>query len=341
MNSNTYKSNLYIFVLGAALLPFIAFGCTEPSAISRLQLEDGSGKNIVVKAAEILQDSLNDDDPRIRTNAIEVVATTRQMHLMPVVDQLLTDRFTPVRFAASLAVGDTKYSSSKKRLTSLLKAPDINTRLAAAYGLYKLGDKSKIQLMIQQINSPDMDVRANAALVLGKTGDKEAINPLRTAIEAKDSDDKVRFQSAQSLALLGDKAIYPKLWSMILNINADDRILGAQAMGDLGTEEAQGALTTLISDPNEVLEVRLAAAGQLGKLGSTIGEPHVIEAFSGKIPLATDPVRAERICILSAMAIGEIKTPQLTQYLPQLLNYRSKFVRLAAAKAVFMCDVID
>ncbi len=335
------KPNSFLFILTAVILPFLVCGCTEPSAISKIQTEDGSGRSVVVKAAEILQDSLNDDDPRIRTNAIEVAATTRQMHLMPIVDQLLTDRYIPVRFASCLAVGDTKYSSSKKRLVSLLKAPDKNTQIAAAYALYKLGDKAQIQFIIQQLNSPDMDVRANAALVLGKSGDKTALNPLRKVIDARDSDDKVRFQAAESLAMLGDKTIYPKLWSMILNVNADDRILGAQAMGDLGNEEALGALTTLMSDPNEIIEVRVAAAGQLGRLGSTIGEPHVLEALSAKTPLTTDPIRTERIYILAAMAIGEIKTPQLTQYLPPLLNYRSKFVRLAAAKAVFQCDIID
>jgi HEAT repeat protein len=34
------------------------------------------------------------------------------------------------------------------------------------------------------------------------------------------------------------------------------------------------------------------------------------------------------------MAIGQIRTPSLTKFLPELLKDESKFVRIAAAKAV-------
>jgi HEAT repeat protein len=38
---------------------------------------------------------------------------------------------------------------------------------------------------------------------------------------------------------------------------------------------------------------------------------------------------------MTALAIGQIGTPNLTRYLPDLMENESKFVRLAAAKAVF------
>jgi HEAT repeat protein len=288
------------------------------------------------KAIMIVQAGLDDVDPRLRTNAIEVVATAGLSGLMPKVEQLLTDEFVPVRFAAALAIGDTKYNPAGVRLNQLPNFSDENTALAVAYALYMLGDKSKFSVMAQMLANKDMDTRANAALLLGKSGNADAIGLLHQAIEAKDSDDKVRLQAAESLARLKDESIYPKLWSMMLNINADVRVLGVLAMGALGTEQARGALTTQLSDP--VIEVRLAAAGQLGMLGFATGEPEVMDVFTKNLTDRMDFQAAERVNCLAALAIGQIKTPALTKFLPKLLNNESKFVQLAAAKAVLLCQ---
>jgi HEAT repeat protein len=182
-----------------------------------------------------------------------------------------------------------------------------------------------------------MQIRANAALLLDKCGNKEILKLLYWALQDKDSDDKVRFQAAEAIARLGDERIYPKLWTMILNVNADDRILGVESMGALGTEQARGALTTQLSD--EVLEVRLAAAQQLGRLGFTTGEPEVLAVLTNDLTAKMDQADAERVNILAALAIGQIRTPALTKFLPKLLNNKSKFVQIAAATAVFQCQI--
>lgn len=325
-------------IIYGLFLPFIILiiaGC--PGAGPALK---GSGtsdtKGLVPTAMKIVQEGLADLDPRVRTNAIEVVATTGRTDLMPQVAQLLTNEFVPVRFAAALAVGDMKYAPAKSSLNQLIKSADENTTLADAYALYKLGDITKFSIITSQLASKNMDVRANAALLLGKSGNKDAISLLQQVMEAKDSDDKVRFQAAESLARLGDESIYQKLWTMILNVNADVRLVGVLAMGALGTEQARGALTTKLSDP--VIEVRLAAAEELGKLGYPTGEPEVLDVFTTNLTARMDPAAAERVNSLAALAIGQIKTPSLTKYLPVLLNNGSKFVKLAAAKAGLLCQ---
>ena len=323
----------YGLFLPLIIFVFLIVGCpgSGPGFSGR---QTADSKILVPGALKIVQAGLVDMDPRIRTNAIEVAATTGRTDIMPQVEQMLTDAFIPVRFAAALAVGDTKYSPAKNRLNQILKASDENTALAVSYALYKLGDKTKFSIMTSQLANKDMNVRANAVLLLGKAGNKEAIGPLQLVMEAKDSDDKVRFEAAESLARLGDNSIYPKLWTMVLSINADIRVLGVLAMGALGTEQARGALTTQLSDP--VLEVRLIAAEQLGKLGYPTGEPEVLEVFAKNLTAKMDAIAAERVNSLAALAIGQIKTPSLTKYLPILLNNDSKFVKLAAAKAVLL-----
>jgi len=285
-----------------------------------------------MEALRIIQASLADSDPLVRVNAIEVIAVTRQVRLMPKVERLLNDEFVPVRFAAALAIGDFGYSLSEKLLRGLLKDKNENVKIAAAYALTKLGFAEYSQLLRSAIASNDQTVRANAALLLGKSGGKDALKFLYWAMQHKDSDDRVTFQAAESIARLGDTRIYQKLWTMLISAYADVRLTGIRAMGALGTEEAKNALITMLDD--DLLEVRLAAAEQLGMLKDPAGEREVLQVFEKNLTAGLDEKSRERTYVLTALAIGQIGTPSLAKFLPQLLKNESKFVRIAAAKAV-------
>ena len=204
-------------------------------------------------------------------------------------------------------------------------------RMAAAYALNCLGSPQYAEFIYQQINSKDMTVRANAALLLGKTGNRSALRHLKWALSDSASDGKVQLQALESIAMLGDTSVYPKLWTRLISVYADDRIAGIRAMGALRTQQAGAALLTMLDD--DVEEVRLAAAEQLGKLGDPSGEPQVRKVLEK--PLSGDATTQIRIKILAAMAVGEIGTQSLAEFLPTLLNDPAKMVRLAAAKAVF------
>ncbi|MBA7654736.1 hypothetical protein ES703_62625 [subsurface metagenome] len=91
------------------------------------------------EADQIIWSALADVDPLVRVNAIEVVATTRQIRLMPEVQRLLRDEYAPVRFAASLAVGDLRYSLAERSVSQLLQDQDDNVIIAAAYAMTRLG----------------------------------------------------------------------------------------------------------------------------------------------------------------------------------------------------------
>ncbi len=119
---------------------------------------------------------------------------------------------------------------------------------------------------------------------------------------------------------------------MLLSVYADVRVTGVKAMGALGTRDAKYAIIRMLDD--KVLEVRLAAAEQLGRLGDLGGEPEVLDVFAEKLTADMEPVDRERVNVLTALAIGRIATPALTKHLPELLADESKAVRIAAAKAV-------
>lgn len=324
---------LYLLLL--SLLFFFVFGCNESGKRTNAHFDATSGDNLVGRATQIIRESLADRDPRVRVNAIEVVAATKQIRLMPKVERLLTDQFVPVRFAAALAIGDLEYRLAEKSVKQLLRAPDENTKIAAAYAMSKLGSTDSLKLIYKAITSKDQTVRANAVTLLGKIGDRSALKPLRLIQQDLNSDDKAKFLALEARAKLGDEQVFRRLWAIVFSAYADDRIMGIRAMGALGTEKAKEVLITKLDD--EVLEVRLAAAEQLGVLGCNTGEPEVLDVFTKNLTAGLDKQGRERVNVLTALAIGQIGTENLREFLPQLLGDESKFVRIAAAKAVFQC----
>jgi HEAT repeat protein len=325
-----------VYVLLFTCVIVFVFGCEESSQT----LGDYYVTNIASPQAEayrIIQNALDDTNPVAKVNAIEVIATTGQIKLMPKVQRLLQNEFTPVRFAAALAVGDMQYSPAKNSVSPLLKDKDVNVVVAASYAMGRLGYPEYFEVVRKAIKSQDQTVRANAAFLLGKTGDKSSLKLLKWAQEDKNTNDKVRFQVLEARAKLGDDEVLQKLWAIVYSAFADDRIMGIRAMGLLGTSKARDILVTKLDD--NVLEVRLAAAGQLGKLRDRIGETEVLDVFEKKLTAGLDREAGERANVLTALAIGEICTPALEKFLPQLLKNESKFVRIAAAKAVLQCKM--
>ena len=325
------KSLVAYSVMAYALF---GFGCEEALQTTTAEQPEAISVNkLVPEATQIVLQALTDAKPQVRANAIEVVAATRRIKLMPKVQRLLKDEFVPVRFAASLAVGDLEYSLAERSVRGLLEDEDENVRIAAAYALARLRSVDSFEVFRNSIASNDQTVRANAALLLGKSGNQSELKYLWWTLRREDSNDKVRFQTAEAIAMLGDARIYPKLWSMLISGYADDRVMGIKGMGVLGTREAKDALITMLDD--DILEVRLAAAEQLGMLKDTIGEPEVLNVFTRNLTADLDKEDLERINVRTALAIGRIGTRGLTRYLPQLLKDESKLVRIAAAMAVF------
>ncbi|MHC4363032.1 MAG: HEAT repeat domain-containing protein, partial [Planctomycetota bacterium] len=290
-----------VFLMSTLML---SFGCNDSVQPVADWPDNAYTGDLVTEATRIVRDGLIDSDPLIRVHAIEVVATTRQIRMMPAVQQMLSDRFSSVRFAASLAVGDLQYSIAKTQVAPLLNDPDPNVRIAAAYAMTRLGSPTSYDIIQKAIASSDQTLRANAALLLGKTGDKSALKLLWWALGREDSDFKVRFQAAESIAMLGDERVFPKVWATVLSAYADDRIMGIRAMGALGTPKAREVLVTKLDD--DVPEVRLAAAAQLGMLGDPTGEPEVLDVFRKNLTAGFKKERLEHVSVLTALAIGRI-----------------------------------
>jgi len=323
-----------LVTIGFSLLVLAAVGCQTTTRTVVSPTARGPSGPLEAQVQEIVLQGMTDPDPHIRANAIEVVVTTKSLPFVPQILRLLRDPAVPVRFLATMAIGDLQYTAARDEIAALLDDPDENVKIAAAYSMMKLGGSDYFHIVRDAVTSNDQTVRANAALLLGKSGKQEALPFLYWTLRRDDSSDMVVLQAAESIARLGDRRIYPKLWTRLISTYADDRMIGISAMAALGTEEAKNAIITMLDDP--VLEVRLAAAEHLGKFHDTAGESVVLEAFDKKHMSQGDAQSVTRLKVLTALAIGAIGTDPLTKHLPDLLKAPSKQVRLAAAKAVLL-----
>jgi len=141
--------------------------------------------------------------------------------------------------------------------------------------------------------------------------------------------DSVRLQAVDSIAMMKDARIYRgKLWALLISKYADDRVMGIRAMGALGSEEAKNAIMTMLQD--DVPEVRLAAADELGKMGSLAGMEQVVSYFDSNPNLN----QATMGTATAVSALGSIRSSKLTGYLPAAIESNSPYIRLVAAQSV-------
>lgn len=331
------RRRAFEFVCETVLLACVAvaiFGCNAPSVPAITDYGADRSDPVQVEAYKILEGGLADPEAVVRTHAIEAVVATRRMQLMPTVQKLLQDQTMPVRFAAAVAIGDLEYYIAKNSVSRALRDPDHNVVIAASYAMGRLGDPEYYEVLRKALFSSDLTVRANAAFLLGRTGDTRSIELLKQVQLDKGSDDKVRYQALEARAELKDTTVLKKLWAMVYGY-AEDRMIGVRAMGALGGSQARDILVTKLDD--ELLEVRLAAAEQLGRLGDSSGEPEVLDVFEKNLTAGLEEAALDRTNLLTAMAIGRLCTPALTEHLTGLMKNKSKSIRIAAARAVFLC----
>ncbi len=313
---------------------FLLYGCGDQrSGGFEGNIKPDNISSMRDRAIDIIRKGLADQSDLIKSHAIEAVATTGRGELIPMVTGLLKSDSVLVRFTAAIAIGDMKYSPGEFAVRRLLDDADENARIAAAFAMTKIGRKNFDSMIRNAVKSKDQTIRANAVMLLGKLANAKDLDLLYWALHDPDSSRKIRLQAIEAIAMLGDEKIYNKILSLSISKYADDKVMSIMAMGALGTEDTKNRLITMLDD--EVPEVRLCAARQLGGLGNPTGQIEVLEYFK-EISPGLDSIRRNEANVLAAMAIGQIGTRELVKYLPGLLKSRSKKVQLSASQAVLL-----
>ena len=288
------------------------------------------------QAIEIVRNGLANQDLAVKMNAIEVVANTKSKELLPLVLNMTKSTSVITRFSAAVAMGDAEYTAANYQLKTMIEDPDENVRMAAAYALIKMGDTDsglEAHILKGFKASTDTTIKANAAMLLGKLGDKRALTPLWDILKDVTADDKVQLQAVESIAMLQDKNIYQKLWALLISKYVDDRIIGVRSMGALGNLDAKNAIVTMLND--DIDDVKLCAAYELGKLNNKTGEAEVMDFLSQNSERLSS-LEQSPASHLAIMAIGSINSTRLNRYLPKLLENRQKDLQLAAAQSLLL-----
>jgi HEAT repeat protein len=132
-------------------------------------------------------------------------------------------------------------------------------RKQAIQGLANLGDKSVIPKLLEIIlNDPASSVRQTAAQAFQKgLSDRSAVDTLIKAL--KDPDASVRGAAAAALGTIKDKAAVPDLCLALKDESEHVRWSVVCNLAKIGDKAAIGALTELIANPEEILNIKDAA----------------------------------------------------------------------------------
>ncbi len=300
-----------------------------------------------LRARQELNQAVNAPEPFTRSHAIEALAETLGLQAGDVYGKALTDPSSPVRFAAAMAVGDTKYLQAKERLLVMAaeKAgePDRRVLPAIIYALYQLGDDHYASELGALLFDREKEVRANAAMAMGRMGEPSAIGPLKSLL-ADEQDPMVRLQIVESLAMLGDTPSALSLEAYTKTAFLDERLVAIPAMARVSSPRA-GLVFHDLMNQRHPPRVRVAAAGSLGTIGQfqekgfllcldAATDPQAVlkKAYKGSRKVAGPDISS--LQRLAAISLGHLGRTEAIEVLYPLLDSADGGVRVAAAMSI-------
>ncbi|MDQ7014701.1 MAG: HEAT repeat domain-containing protein [Planctomycetota bacterium] len=290
-------------------------------------------------AIDELMQLATSDDAQVRANAVEglILAPGRLETILP---GALADPNVGVRTVAAMAVGRAEIEGVLSAVEPLVKDASPYVRAAAIYALRQNGHEinpTPLGGMVTQ--DPSLRVRAHAAFLLGELGDKGTASLLREAARtdvkrASTTEMKVlNVQIAEALVKLGDTGQLDTIRAALYPATPDEldaTVLAIQVLGQLNDRASIGQLRNLGVVRDGVggqmpVEVRLAVAGTLGRLGVEVDTTEAAAALAG----GSEPQR-----IQAAWAFGEIAGSGSVRALEERMGEGSERVRVAVASAL-------
>jgi HEAT repeat protein len=268
----------------------------------------------------------------------------------------LGDGSPHVREAAAFALGNIARDSAAVRedpallaaLQDALGHPDAMVRRSAVYALGCLGDKAAPALkhLSAALKDADPAVRQNVAWALGKLKSKDVVLPLQKAL--RDGDPHVRRDAAVSIVELSDDAIRTVQEDLV---SACDQIKGVrpEIMAEVrkpalralartvGTKDGAIAPRLMPLLPSEDVEVRMAAALILAKIGGPHAKPAVPVLHSILKSKADPASRAQAAATLGD--IGKDAADAIPDLIAALSDADPQVRRLAAVGLAGMKDL--
>ncbi|MEM6749398.1 MAG: hypothetical protein AAGA57_04290 [Planctomycetota bacterium] len=255
-----------------------------PSAEARPADTAPTWASLQARAIEQATRGAQSDNPRIRANALEALTPVPEV-AAPLLASGAQDHKAVVRFAALVTAGRARVQvvgPIAERLAT--EDPDPSVRAAAIYAARKVGIAAPLREIPALLADPRPGVRSNVASIVGLLGKKSAVAmldrmrrapmPSADLIEAVQTD----LQFAGSIyRLSGSPGALEFIRSAVyLRDNDPARVLAIQMLGRLGDRAFESNLNNLMDPDNEPIQVRLAAAEALARLGDPGAGMHVV-----------------------------------------------------------------
>jgi HEAT repeat protein len=236
------------------------------------------------------------------------------------------------RFSAQIARGP----AAVEAVLGQLGADDPEARADAAEALGVLGDKRALSALRERLQDGDGEVRTNAAVALIRIGDEQLFPEVVKALRHEDP--RVVIGAAVALGRLADKRVVPNLVEAFKTENPEVGAAVAWALGQCKDAAALPWLTTAV-------EQGFAVANACEALGR-IADPKAQAALLKATTHAADDVRAYAARALGLLKheggestagarAGQLASHRATPRLRELLQDRSRKVRLCAAIALY------
>ena len=216
------------------------------------------------RAVALLEEAVNDKDPRVVEEAVRSLGRLQVKDAVPALQQLASQGgdMTQAVFEALAAIGD---KSASATLEQGLASPDKFVNVEAAYALARLGRKDMVERLeaplkggagsgkvgilsayylvrldrasgldhlVALMNKPDSGLSVLAADALGKADNPRAVLPLTEQLKSDDAD--LRLAVARGLGLLGGIRSVIALKKLAQDPNPGVRAAAQSALVGLG-----------------------------------------------------------------------------------------------------------
>ena len=180
---------------------------------------------------------LKDNDPLVRSNAVQALGAIKDPRAVKPLVAVLNDKDPLIQRQAVKALGRINDLRAVEPLIGVLddreKKPYV--RMSAAEALGSMGDSRAVEPLVAALYDPHWEVRGYAAEALGRIGDPNAVEPLIAAL--KDQDATVRGNAADGLAKIRDPRAIEALSTALTDKSKTVRKKAARALAVIAGED--------------------------------------------------------------------------------------------------------
>lgn len=238
------------------------------------------------RAASVVLDAFNSDDPRQRMAAIEAVQDLPE-RAQPMAQIALSDENPAVRFAALVTIGRLELDALGPAALDLIHDENISVRAAALFAAHQCGEQVDLSLLGRMLGSSDLGARGNAVMLLGLIGDPAAMPMLEEmfvlhmprAMPAERAWIHIQFAEAMLRIDPDDVKVLNGLRASAYSDMDDVRVLALQVIGEVQDRAMIGWLEGLLDNDNP-MQVKVAAARALARMDRTEGRALLMRAAS-------------------------------------------------------------